>query len=180
MHALKSIVFYTRYATDQQDVAWITTQPDLGKQFVLRQGGSCLLARPVLYHPRGAASIRVASHSQWPTRCSNSAYNWQQARRSCLSGARPRHYGSTPSGTPDCTATVVSRCLSRERSPLSRLQAAIGVLQQNPAQLNAMIERMGREVERLDELVRGTQLWRGFRNETLRALIDKHWMLSIS
>ncbi|WP_416409097.1 ATP-binding protein [Agrobacterium rosae] len=39
------------------------------------------------------------------------------------------------------------------RSPLSRLQAAIGVLQQNPARLAAMIERMGREVERLDELV---------------------------
>jgi signal transduction histidine kinase len=39
------------------------------------------------------------------------------------------------------------------RSPLSRLQAAIGVLQQNPARLSAMIERMGREVERLDELV---------------------------
>ena len=39
------------------------------------------------------------------------------------------------------------------RSPLSRLQAAIGVLQQNPARLTAMVERMGREVERLDELV---------------------------
>lgn len=39
------------------------------------------------------------------------------------------------------------------RSPLSRLQAAIGVLQQNPARLTAMIERMGREAERLDELV---------------------------
>ncbi len=39
------------------------------------------------------------------------------------------------------------------RSPLSRLQAAIGVLQQNPARLTVMVERMGREVERLDELV---------------------------
>jgi len=39
------------------------------------------------------------------------------------------------------------------RSPLSRLQAAIGVLQQNPLRVSAMIERMGREVERLDELV---------------------------
>lgn len=39
------------------------------------------------------------------------------------------------------------------RSPLSRLQAAIGVLQQNPARLMAMIERMGREVQRLDEMV---------------------------
>ena len=39
------------------------------------------------------------------------------------------------------------------RSPLSRLQAAIGVLQQNPARLSAMVERMGREVERLDALV---------------------------
>ena len=39
------------------------------------------------------------------------------------------------------------------RSPLSRLQAAIGVLQQNPARLTAMVERMGREVERLDQLV---------------------------
>lgn len=41
------------------------------------------------------------------------------------------------------------------RSPLSRLQAAIGVLQQNPSRLSAMIERMVREVERLDELVGG-------------------------
>lgn len=39
------------------------------------------------------------------------------------------------------------------RSPLSRLQAAIGVLQQNPVRLAVMIERMSREVERLDELV---------------------------
>jgi two-component system, OmpR family, sensor kinase len=39
------------------------------------------------------------------------------------------------------------------RSPLSRLQAAIGVLQKNPARLAAMIERMEREVERLDTLV---------------------------
>lgn len=39
------------------------------------------------------------------------------------------------------------------RSPLSRLQAAIGVLQQNPMRLSAMIDRMGREVARLDELV---------------------------
>ncbi|MGV8938240.1 MAG: HAMP domain-containing sensor histidine kinase [Allorhizobium sp.] len=39
------------------------------------------------------------------------------------------------------------------RSPLSRLQAAIGVLQQNPARLTAMIERMEREIVRLGELV---------------------------
>jgi two-component system, OmpR family, sensor kinase len=39
------------------------------------------------------------------------------------------------------------------RSPLSRLQAAIGLLQQNPSRLAAMIERMEREVERLDQLV---------------------------
>jgi two-component system, OmpR family, sensor kinase len=39
------------------------------------------------------------------------------------------------------------------RSPLSRLQAAIGVLQQNPLRLSAMIDRMAREVARLDELV---------------------------
>ncbi|WP_323131726.1 recombinase family protein [Agrobacterium tumefaciens] len=38
MHVLKRIVLYTRYATDQQDLAWIETQPDLGKQFVPRQG----------------------------------------------------------------------------------------------------------------------------------------------
>ncbi|TIX94292.1 MAG: HAMP domain-containing protein, partial [Mesorhizobium sp.] len=39
------------------------------------------------------------------------------------------------------------------RSPLSRLQAAIGVLRQNPAKLEAMMDRMDREVERLDGLV---------------------------
>ena len=39
------------------------------------------------------------------------------------------------------------------RSPLSRLQAAIGVLQQNPAKLDVMMERMVREVERIDGLV---------------------------
>ncbi|TPN20831.1 HAMP domain-containing histidine kinase [Mesorhizobium sp. B2-3-3] len=39
------------------------------------------------------------------------------------------------------------------RSPLSRLQAAIGVLQQNPAKLDVMMERMIREVERIDGLV---------------------------
>ena len=38
MHVLKRIVLYTRYATDQQDLAWIETQPDLGKQFVPQQG----------------------------------------------------------------------------------------------------------------------------------------------
>lgn len=39
------------------------------------------------------------------------------------------------------------------RSPLSRLQAAVGVLRQSPAKLDAMLGRMDREVERLDTLV---------------------------
>lgn len=39
------------------------------------------------------------------------------------------------------------------RSPLSRLQAVAGVLRQNPAKLGAMLDRMDREVERLDALV---------------------------
>ncbi|PDT17855.1 two-component sensor histidine kinase [Rhizobium sp. J15] len=39
------------------------------------------------------------------------------------------------------------------RSPLSRLQAAVGVLRQSPAKLAAMLDRMDREVERLDTLV---------------------------
>ncbi|WP_417711069.1 HAMP domain-containing sensor histidine kinase [Roseibium aggregatum] len=39
------------------------------------------------------------------------------------------------------------------RSPLSRLQAAIGVLQQNPAKLDVMMERMDREVGRIDGLI---------------------------
>ncbi|MBX5223136.1 MULTISPECIES: ATP-binding protein [unclassified Rhizobium] len=39
------------------------------------------------------------------------------------------------------------------RSPLSRLQAAVGVLRQSPAKLGAMLDRMDREVERLDMLV---------------------------
>ncbi|MBX4870051.1 HAMP domain-containing protein [Rhizobium bangladeshense] len=39
------------------------------------------------------------------------------------------------------------------RSPLSRLQAAVGVLRQSPAKLGAMLDRMDREVERLDVLV---------------------------
>ncbi len=39
------------------------------------------------------------------------------------------------------------------RSPLSRLQAVVGVLRQSPAKLSAMLDRIDREVERLDELV---------------------------
>lgn len=39
------------------------------------------------------------------------------------------------------------------RSPLSRLQAAVGVLRQSPAKLDPMLDRMDREVERLDMLV---------------------------
>ncbi len=39
------------------------------------------------------------------------------------------------------------------RSPLSRLQAAMGVLQQNPGKLHSMMERMLREIERIDGLV---------------------------
>ncbi len=39
------------------------------------------------------------------------------------------------------------------RSPLSRLQAVVGVLRQNPAKLDAMLDRIDREVERLDTLV---------------------------
>jgi two-component system OmpR family sensor kinase len=39
------------------------------------------------------------------------------------------------------------------RSPLSRLQAAVGVLRQSPAKLDGMLDRMDREVERLDTLV---------------------------
>ncbi|MBE3637239.1 HAMP domain-containing sensor histidine kinase [Mangrovicoccus algicola] len=39
------------------------------------------------------------------------------------------------------------------RSPLSRLQAAVGILRKSPARLEPMLERMDREVERLDALV---------------------------
>ncbi|AYG68499.1 MULTISPECIES: ATP-binding protein [unclassified Rhizobium] len=39
------------------------------------------------------------------------------------------------------------------RSPLSRLQAVVGVLRQNPAKLDVMLDRADREVERLDVLV---------------------------
>lgn len=39
------------------------------------------------------------------------------------------------------------------RSPLGRLQAAIGLLRQDPTQASAMIERIGRESERLDRLI---------------------------
>ncbi|WP_052710113.1 ATP-binding protein [Azospirillum thiophilum] len=39
------------------------------------------------------------------------------------------------------------------RSPLTRMQAAIGLLRQNPAKTAAMIERIDREAERLDAMV---------------------------
>ncbi|NLS18739.1 HAMP domain-containing histidine kinase [Rhizobium sp. P40RR-XXII] len=39
------------------------------------------------------------------------------------------------------------------RSPLSRLQAVVGVLRQSPAKLDAMLDRVDREVERIDVLV---------------------------
>jgi signal transduction histidine kinase len=39
------------------------------------------------------------------------------------------------------------------RSPLSRMQAALGLLRQNPAKLAAVMPRMAREIERLDSLV---------------------------
>ncbi|MBD9597430.1 HAMP domain-containing protein [Ensifer sp. ENS05] len=39
------------------------------------------------------------------------------------------------------------------RSPLSRLQAVVGVLRQSPGKLGVMLDRMDREVERLDALV---------------------------
>ncbi|KQZ68003.1 MULTISPECIES: ATP-binding protein [unclassified Lysobacter] len=39
------------------------------------------------------------------------------------------------------------------RSPLTRIQAAIGLLRQDPAQSEAMIGRIGREGERLDALI---------------------------
>ena len=38
MHALKRVVLYARYSTDQQNPASIETQLDLGKEFVMRQG----------------------------------------------------------------------------------------------------------------------------------------------
>jgi len=39
------------------------------------------------------------------------------------------------------------------RSPLTRLQVAIGLLRQNPAQLDSMLERIERESQRLDALI---------------------------
>ncbi|UVC15284.1 HAMP domain-containing sensor histidine kinase [Mesorhizobium onobrychidis] len=39
------------------------------------------------------------------------------------------------------------------RSPLSRLQAVVGVLRQSPSKLSSMLDRIDREVERLDYLV---------------------------
>jgi two-component system OmpR family sensor kinase len=41
------------------------------------------------------------------------------------------------------------------RSPLARLQAAIGLVRQSPAKLEASLDRIEREVTRLDELVGG-------------------------
>lgn len=38
MHAIKRVVFYARYSTDQQNPASIETQIDLGREFVERQG----------------------------------------------------------------------------------------------------------------------------------------------
>ncbi|WP_246746821.1 recombinase family protein [Agrobacterium burrii] len=81
MHALKRVVLYARYSTDQQNPSSIDTQFDLGKEFVVREGrhlvdtfvdagvsGSSFEARPGLYlrqfvrilslcqNPRAAAS----------------------------------------------------------------------------------------------------------------------------
>jgi hypothetical protein len=39
------------------------------------------------------------------------------------------------------------------RSPLSRLQAALGVLRQSPQKLDALLGRMNREIERMDGLI---------------------------
>ncbi|MGA1805376.1 ATP-binding protein [Rhizobium sp. HT1-10] len=39
------------------------------------------------------------------------------------------------------------------RSPLSRLQAAIGLMKQNPGRLQAMADRLEREIARMDDLV---------------------------
>jgi signal transduction histidine kinase len=39
------------------------------------------------------------------------------------------------------------------RSPLSRLQAVIGILRKNPSRLPSLLDRMDREIERLDGLV---------------------------
>ncbi|WP_321381243.1 ATP-binding protein [Rhizobium sp.] len=39
------------------------------------------------------------------------------------------------------------------RSPLSRLQAVIGILRKNPGRLPSLLDRMEREIERLDRLV---------------------------
>ncbi|MBP1852870.1 HAMP domain-containing sensor histidine kinase [Rhizobium halophytocola] len=39
------------------------------------------------------------------------------------------------------------------RSPLSRMQAAIGLLRMNPARMGAMVERLEREIARIDDLV---------------------------
>jgi hypothetical protein len=39
------------------------------------------------------------------------------------------------------------------RSPLSRMQAALGLLKKNPAKLDIVMPRMEREIERLDSLV---------------------------
>ncbi len=39
------------------------------------------------------------------------------------------------------------------RSPLSRLQAAVGLLRQNPSRLQAMADRLEREIARIDDLV---------------------------
>lgn len=39
------------------------------------------------------------------------------------------------------------------RSPLSRLQAVTGILRKNPSRLSSLLDRMDREIERLDRLV---------------------------
>lgn len=62
------------------------------------------------------------------------------------------------------------------RSPLTRLQASLGVIEQNPARSPAMMERISREIERMDgligEILTLARLADGQETETERQTLD--------
>jgi len=107
------------------------------------------LIRPVANLREGLSAL---AHGRFDVRIGNKMKVWRKDEVSALAHDFDATAGRLQE-LQDAQQRLFHDVSHELRSPLSRLQAVVGVLRQSPAKLNAMLERIDREVERLDSLV---------------------------
>lgn len=154
----------TNVAIDQTCYSIFTGFPDRGPEryailifpFVIDAIGSLIAAAALAYYLAGPIvtlkdGLNALAHGDFRIRIGKK-FGGRQDEISNLG----LHFDSTAAklqALQDVQQRLYHDVSHELRSPLSRIQFAIGVLRQNPSKLDAMLLRMDREIGRLDLLV---------------------------